>query len=57
MQFPKSSYRHVSYNKQELLMRQKQEARLMELFGIGYSGLVKKSIDTLDHLIATKHLV
>jgi len=57
MQFPKSSYRHVSYNKQELLMRQKQEARLMELFGVGYSGLVKKSIDTLDHLSATKHLV
>ena len=57
MQFPKSSYRHVSYNKKELLKRQEQEYRLMQLYGLGYSGLVKKSIDTLDHLSATKHLV
>ena len=57
MQFPKTSYRHVSYNKKELLKRQEQELRLMELYGLGYSGLVKKSIDTLDHLSATKHLI
>ena len=56
MQTPLCSYRNVSYTRKELLKRQEQENRLMEKYGLGYSGLVKKSIDTLDQLTAVSEL-
>ena len=56
MQAPLCSYRNVSYTRKELLKRQEQENRLMEKYGLGYSGLVKKSIDTLDQLTAVSEL-
>ena len=56
MQIPLCTYRNVSYTRKELLKRQEQENRLMEKYGLGYSGLVKKSIDTLDQLTAVSEL-
>ena len=50
------SYRNVSYTRKELVKRQEQEYRLMKKYGLGYSGLVKKSIDTLDQLTAVSEL-
>ena len=57
MEFPESSYRHVSYNRREKKRRYKQEARLMDHLSCGYSDLHKEAVDTLDRVIATKHLI
>ena len=57
MELPESSYRHVSYNRRERKRRYKQEARLMDHLSCGYSDLHKEAVDTLDRLIATKHLI
>ena len=54
---PLTTYKNVSYTKKERAKRQAQEDRLMSKYGLGYSGLVKKSIDTLEQLDAVSNLV
>tara|TARA_B100001094_G_scaffold148883_1_gene144152 strand:+ start:186 stop:362 length:177 start_codon:yes stop_codon:yes gene_type:complete len=53
---PLTTYKNVSYTKRERAKRKAQEDRLMQVYACGYSALVKKSIDTLEHLTATKEL-
>ena len=57
MKSPESSYRHVSYKRLEKQRRYKQEARLMDHLSCGYSDLHKEAVDTLERVIATKHLI